>query len=123
MNVTPKRGARRPSSPSRITPDKAERVHHVVARDAKPIYIAQRNILGWESEGLESADEGILRDFDMDMRYGPCCTISRIARWERAEAFGMQPPRLVKDAIDKTKNMESVLDMHLRQVSTSGSFR
>lgn len=123
MNVTPRRGGRRPNSPARISPEKSERVHHGIDRDVKPFIVAERNILGWESEGLETAQEGILRDFDMDMSYGPCCTISRLARWERARALGMQPPQIVKDAIVLTKNTESVLDMHLRQVSTSGSFR
>ncbi|XP_027098471.1 uncharacterized protein [Coffea arabica] len=36
--------------------------------------------------------EEVLRQFDMNMAYGPCLGMSRLARWERAKSLGMNPP-------------------------------
>ncbi|PKU75634.1 uncharacterized protein LOC110096460 [Dendrobium catenatum] len=33
-----------------------------------------------------------LKQFDMDMRYGPCVGISRLERWKRACSMGLNPP-------------------------------
>uniref|UniRef100_A0A453L536 DNA polymerase delta subunit 4 n=1 Tax=Aegilops tauschii subsp. strangulata TaxID=200361 RepID=A0A453L536_AEGTS len=32
------------------------------------------------------------REFDMDMRYGPCLGLTRAQRWQRAAALGLAPP-------------------------------
>jgi DNA polymerase delta subunit 4 len=32
------------------------------------------------------------REFDMDMRYGPCLGLTRAQRWRRADALGLAPP-------------------------------
>lgn len=74
--------------------------------------------MGWSHDASLSTEESILRDFDMDMKYGPCCTISRTERWKRASLFGLDPPSKIIDLVGITKNDESVLDMHLRQVSS-----
>jgi hypothetical protein len=37
----------------------------------------------------------ILRVFDLSPQYGPCVGISRLARWERAKAWGLEPPEEV----------------------------
>ncbi|XP_017699743.2 DNA polymerase delta subunit 4-like [Phoenix dactylifera] len=37
-------------------------------------------------------EEEKLRQFDMDMRYGPCLGLTRLQRWERAAAMGLHPP-------------------------------
>ncbi|RRT64097.1 hypothetical protein BHE74_00031974 [Ensete ventricosum] len=37
-------------------------------------------------------DEERLRQFDMDMRYGPCIGLTRLQRWERAFSMGLHPP-------------------------------
>ncbi|XP_065853181.1 uncharacterized protein [Euphorbia lathyris] len=46
-------------------------------------------------------DEQVLRQFDMNMSYGPCIGMTRLGRWERANRLGMNPPReigcLLKD--------------------------
>ncbi|TFY54141.1 hypothetical protein EVG20_g9831 [Dentipellis fragilis] len=34
----------------------------------------------------------ILRVFDLSYEYGPCVGVSRLERWERAEALGLNPP-------------------------------
>lgn len=67
-------------------------------------------------------EEGILRDFDMNMKFGPCCTIPRRTRWERAMELGLNPPESVPKLVERTKTAESVLDVHMRHVSTC-SFR
>ncbi|VFQ63264.1 unnamed protein product [Cuscuta campestris] len=37
-------------------------------------------------------NDNVLRQFDMNLVYGPCLGISRLARWERAKKFGLNPP-------------------------------
>ncbi|PCH36398.1 hypothetical protein WOLCODRAFT_140394, partial [Wolfiporia cocos MD-104 SS10] len=41
----------------------------------------------------------ILRSFDLSYEYGPCVGVSRLARWERAEALGLNPPAEVKEIL------------------------
>jgi DNA polymerase delta subunit 4 len=62
-------------------------------------------------------EEGILRDFDLNTKFGPCCTVTRQARWQRAQALGLDPPEQILALIEKTNNNLSVLDIHLKQVS------
>ena len=44
--------------------------------------------------------EETLRQFDMDMRYGPCIGMNRILRWERAHNMGMHPPIQIKEILE-----------------------
>ncbi|KAL3837933.1 hypothetical protein ACJIZ3_022524 [Penstemon smallii] len=37
--------------------------------------------------------EEVLRQFDMNMAYGPCLGMTRLDRWKRANALGLNPPR------------------------------
>ncbi|KAL5221597.1 hypothetical protein ABZP36_026310 [Zizania latifolia] len=39
--------------------------------------------------------ERMVREFDMDMRYGPCLGLTRPQRWRRAAALGLAPPPAV----------------------------
>eukprot|EP00794_Sanderia_malayensis_P014034 gene14033-15493_t len=48
----------------------------------------------------EVKDLEMLRQFDLEAEYGPCIGITRIERWERAEKFGLSPPKSVKKLID-----------------------
>ncbi|KAI9067919.1 hypothetical protein FKP32DRAFT_1754791 [Trametes sanguinea] len=41
----------------------------------------------------------ILRVFDLSYEYGPCVGISRLDRWERAQALGLNPPPEVKEIL------------------------
>ncbi|KAF1548587.1 DNA polymerase delta subunit 4, partial [Eudyptes schlegeli] len=41
----------------------------------------------------------MLRRFDLAWEYGPCTGITRLQRWERAEALGLSPPGPVRDAL------------------------
>ncbi|KAK1431327.1 hypothetical protein QVD17_07784 [Tagetes erecta] len=38
------------------------------------------------------ANEEVLRQFDMNMVYGPCVGMKRIDRWNRASSLGLSPP-------------------------------
>ncbi|KAM9557657.1 DNA polymerase delta subunit 4 [Guaruba guarouba] len=41
----------------------------------------------------------MLRSFDLAWEYGPCTGITRLQRWERAQALGLSPPDTVRDAL------------------------
>ena len=49
----------------------------------------------------QDAVETILRQFDLNTKYGPCLGISRLARWERADRLGKQPPPNIKALIEE----------------------
>ncbi|XP_030534962.1 uncharacterized protein LOC115744028 [Rhodamnia argentea] len=40
--------------------------------------------------------EEVLRQFDMNMAYGPCLGMTRLSRWERAQKLGLNPPNEVE---------------------------
>ncbi|KAK6289260.1 hypothetical protein POUND7_000801 [Theobroma cacao] len=37
--------------------------------------------------------------FDMNMAYGPCLGITRMARWERAQRLGLNPPKEIENLL------------------------
>ncbi|XP_062512671.1 DNA polymerase delta subunit 4-like isoform X2 [Corticium candelabrum] len=41
----------------------------------------------------------ILKEFDHTVEFGPSIGITRLERWERAEAFNLNPPAEVRDII------------------------
>ncbi|XP_050192632.1 DNA polymerase delta subunit 4 isoform X3 [Myiozetetes cayanensis] len=41
----------------------------------------------------------MLRRFDLCWEYGPCTGITRLQRWERAQALGLSPPGPIRDAL------------------------
>lgn len=47
------------------------------------------------------ADERALRQFDLDTKYGPVSGISRLQRWQRAVALGLNPSAEIRDIIVK----------------------
>ncbi|KAJ3690169.1 hypothetical protein LUZ61_019333 [Rhynchospora tenuis] len=44
-------------------------------------------------------EEEALRQFDMDMKYGPCIGVGRLERWERAAVMGLDPPWHVREVL------------------------
>lgn len=55
--------------------------------------------------GLHASIDGsanILRQFDLNLRFGPSLGISRIQRWCRADDLGLQPPKDVKRMLDRS---------------------
>ena len=122
MNVTPRISRRRSTSPSPVSPEKQLRPQPGSQKHAssseKNRHIDNRpRVMTWDtSDGSPMPAEGILRDFDMNLKYGPCCSLTREERWNRAQKLGLHPPREVLNLITATKNNESVLDLHLRQI-------
>lgn len=55
-------------------------------------------VFGSEFYFLESIEtevceeERLLKEFDMNMKYGPCSGMKRLERWERAVKMGLNPP-------------------------------
>ncbi|KAJ7068724.1 DNA polymerase delta, subunit 4-domain-containing protein [Mycena amicta] len=47
----------------------------------------------------ENVFHDILRVFDTSYEYGPCIGVTRLERWERAEAMGLSPPTEVHDIL------------------------
>jgi len=47
----------------------------------------------------ESKVYRMLRVFDLSYEYGPCIGMSRLERWERAEAMGLEPPSEVREIL------------------------
>ncbi|PIA57425.1 hypothetical protein AQUCO_00600269v1 [Aquilegia coerulea] len=47
--------------------------------------------------------EEVLRQFDMNMAYGPCIGLTRLARWERANKLGMNPPKHIQGLLEQGK--------------------
>ncbi|XP_074586440.1 uncharacterized protein LOC141842122 [Curcuma longa] len=52
--------------------------------------------------GIGEEEDEKLRQFDMDMRYGPCIGLSRTDRWERAAVMGLNPPAEVEAILLKS---------------------
>jgi len=48
----------------------------------------------------------MLRFFDMSYEFGPCVGMTRLERWERAEAFGLNPPVEVRDMLLTKEGIE-----------------
>ncbi|CAL9781369.1 unnamed protein product, partial [Musa acuminata subsp. burmannicoides] len=55
-------------------------------------------------------EEKRLRQFDLDMRYGPCLGLSRMERWDRAAAMGLNPPGDVEAIL--LKSSAAAADCH-----------
>ena len=50
-----------------------------------------------------TACEAMLRQFDMNMAYGPCAGMTRTARWERAQKLGLNPPQEIEKLLKSGK--------------------
>ncbi|MCO5556360.1 hypothetical protein L7F22_009908 [Adiantum nelumboides] len=66
------------------------------------------------SSGMDLHDdyddlEETLRQFDMNMHYGPCLGMTRIERWERANKLGMNPPIEVKEILERVNGAPACL--------------
>ncbi|CAA7022758.1 unnamed protein product [Microthlaspi erraticum] len=53
--------------------------------------------------------EEMLRQFDMDMAYGPCLGMARLDRWERALRLGMNPPNEIEKLLKTEKVQQDCL--------------
>lgn len=59
---------------------------------------------GLNEDKVVKTDHEILRQFDMEWKFGPCIGISRMERWERASDYGLNPPEDVKELIVKNSD-------------------
>ncbi|CAM0911152.1 unnamed protein product [Alopecurus aequalis] len=50
------------------------------------------HVVGADARREEEGRDRKAREFDMDMRYGPCLGLTRAQRWHRAAALGLAPP-------------------------------
>ncbi|XP_057969981.1 uncharacterized protein LOC131159252 [Malania oleifera] len=53
-----------------------------------------------EEKNYGEKEEEVLRQFDMNMTYGPCLGMSRLARWERAHRLGLNPPPQIQTLLE-----------------------
>ncbi|GAB6024042.1 DNA polymerase delta subunit 4 [Chamberlinius hualienensis] len=49
---------------------------------------------------VSAADLDVLREFDLNLEYGPCIGITRMERWNRAQKLGLDPPLNVRQLIE-----------------------
>ncbi|KAJ9101861.1 hypothetical protein QFC21_003201 [Naganishia friedmannii] len=42
----------------------------------------------------------VLRVFDLSPQYGPCVGLTRLARWERAQQWGLEPPVEIREILE-----------------------
>jgi len=54
----------------------------------------------------ENKVNAILRSFDLTYNFGPCIGIPRIARWDRAQANGLNPPPEVREILMTKQGFE-----------------
>eukprot|EP00850_Spirogloea_muscicola_P009715 SM000055S18249 [mRNA] locus=s55:360047:364810:+ [translate_table: standard] len=45
--------------------------------------------------------EVLLRQFDLDGKYGPCLGVTRVQRWQRASKLGLDPPAHVRHLLEQ----------------------
>ena len=50
---------------------------------------------------VQDDQEQVLIQFDLDATYGPALGMTRLARWERADRFGLNPPKNVYEILVK----------------------
>nr|GEW62942.1 DNA polymerase delta subunit 4 [Tanacetum cinerariifolium] len=50
------------------------------------------------------ANEEVLRQFDMNMAYGPCVGMKRMDRWQRASSLGLNPPEHIHHLLISATN-------------------
>ncbi|KAG9452907.1 hypothetical protein H6P81_005811 [Aristolochia fimbriata] len=74
------------------------------AETAQPASLISHGALDLK-EDYDDAEE-CLRQFDMNMAYGPCLGLTRLARWERAEKLGLDPPKDVEKLLRSTTETE-----------------
>merc|ERR1712070_868143 len=54
-------------------------------------------------ERVSSESQTLLHEFDLDIKYGPCCGITRTERFERAVKLGLNPPDQIKHLLMSLK--------------------
>ena len=55
----------------------------------------------------------ILRVFDLSYEFGPCVGVTRLERWERAKALGLNPPDEVREILMTKQGTEDLFKQNL----------
>lgn len=55
-------------------------------------------------ETTKDNDLIILKQFDLNIKYGPCYNIKRLQRWNWANGHNLKPPEKVKQLVDANQN-------------------
>ncbi|XP_004504729.1 uncharacterized protein [Cicer arietinum] len=102
-----KKNANKKSSKSKKPPIHAATFDSKVA---KPSPLLSRNA-NPDLQDEHNESESVLRQFDMNMVYGPCMGMTRLARWERATKLGLNPPQEIENLLKSGKvQQESLWD-------------
>ena len=54
-----------------------------------------------EDDDAVERDARELKTFDLTSKFGPCCGLTRIERWDRARALGLDPPKRVLEILHR----------------------
>ncbi|KAJ4810235.1 DNA polymerase delta subunit 4 [Rhynchospora pubera] len=79
-----------------------------IGLDLAPFLVSSTDQLRSTKELSKEAEER-LREFDIDMRYGPSMGLTRIERWDRASALGLCPPADVECLLLATSTISHCL--------------
>eukprot|EP00923_Selenidium_pygospionis_P050162 GHVN01086632.1.p1 GENE.GHVN01086632.1~~GHVN01086632.1.p1 ORF type:complete len:311 (-),score=54.66 GHVN01086632.1:216-1148(-) len=79
--------------------------------------LSSPSLASWEC----TENEQVLRQFDMEGKYGPCAGVPRLRRWELSKTLGLNPPPLVYQILTASPRAQkekhtSVLDQRLVEV-------
>ncbi|RDX69058.1 DNA polymerase delta subunit 4, partial [Mucuna pruriens] len=74
---------------------KSSKKSPAISHDGKP-----------DLEDEQKESEAVLRQFDLNMAYGPCLGMTRLARWERAQKLGLNPPPEIESLL-KSGNVQT----------------
>ncbi|KAG7275233.1 hypothetical protein CRUP_034823 [Coryphaenoides rupestris] len=78
---------------------KKARIEHEKQPRTPPQKEAESSTMAEQEKKLQR-----LKQFDLDLKYGPCTGISRLQRWERAQLHGLNPPQEIKELLMHTNN-------------------
>jgi len=60
-----------------------------------------------DDEASVARDEATLREFDLTSAYGPALGLTRLERWDRARAYGLDPPKAVLEAVQRRGSVKA----------------
>ncbi|KAJ8450576.1 hypothetical protein Cgig2_020213 [Carnegiea gigantea] len=72
-----------------------------------PALVADEASLDHQDERDEN--EEVLRQFDINMKYGPCIGMTRLERWNRANKLGLNPSKEVEELLKSGKVLSECL--------------
>ncbi|XP_069047481.1 DNA polymerase delta subunit 4 [Lepisosteus oculatus] len=85
----------------RLITDSFKVVKRVRIEEKKESPVVEEKEPETDSPPLSEREQDLeeLKKFDLDWHYGPCTGITRLQRWQRAERWGLSPPRRVREIL------------------------